>query len=104
MYILITTKEFSEKTKISLQMSKLLFARFCFDYVKDKNTCGRTLKYKLTKKIVEQMIEFAKNLSEHSKKMVSVARCLQQISIIKQFIQIKQKKRSKDVRFKNSMR
>ena len=44
MYILITTKEFSEKTKISLQMSRLLFARFCFDYVKDKNTCGRTLK------------------------------------------------------------
>lgn len=36
MYILITTKEFSEKTKIPLQMSKLLFARFCFDYVKDK--------------------------------------------------------------------
>ena len=57
MYILITTKEFSEKTKISLQMSKLLFARFCFDYVKDKNMCGRTLRYKLTKKIVGQMIE-----------------------------------------------
>ena len=71
MYILITTKEFSEKTKISLQMSKLLFARFCFDYVKDKNTCGRTLRYKLTKKIVGQMIEFAKNLSEHSKKWLA---------------------------------
>ena len=67
MYILITTKEFSEKTKISLQTSKLLFARFCFDYVKDKKTRGRTLRYKLTKNIVGQMIEFAKNLSEHSK-------------------------------------
>ena len=71
MYILITTKEFSEKTKISLQMSRLLFDRFCFDYVKDKNTCGRMLRYKLTKKIVGQMIEFAKNLSEHLTKWLA---------------------------------
>ena len=71
MHILITTKEFSEKTKRSLQMSRLLLARFCFDYVKDKNTCGRTLRYKLTKKIVEPMIEFAKNLSEHSKRWLA---------------------------------
>ena len=71
MYISITTKEFSEKTKISLQISKLLFARFCFDYVKDKKTCGRTLRYKLTKEIVGQMIEFAKNLSEHSKRWLA---------------------------------
>lgn len=68
MYISITTKEFSEKTKISLQMSRLLFARFCFDYIKDKNMCSRPPRYKLTKKIVGQMIEFAKNLSEHSTK------------------------------------
>ena len=52
-------------------MSKLLLARFCFDYTKDKSMRGRTLKYKLTKKIVEQMIEFAKNLSEHSKKRLA---------------------------------
>lgn len=67
MYISITVKEFSEKTKISVQTTKLLFARFCFDYAKDKKMRGRTLRYKLTKKTVEQMIEFAKNLSEHSK-------------------------------------
>lgn len=48
-------------------MSKLLFARFCFDYAKD----GRTLRYKLTKEIVGQMIEFAKNLSEHSKRWLA---------------------------------
>ena len=71
MHISITTKEFSEKTKISLQMSRILLARFCFDYVKDKNMCGRTLRYKLTKEIVGQMIEFAKNLSEHSKRWLA---------------------------------
>ena len=67
MYISITTKEFSEKTKISLQMSRILLDRFRFDCVKD----GRTLRYKLTKEIVGQMIEFAKNLSEHSTKWLA---------------------------------
>ena len=69
MYIPITMKEFSEKTKIPSQMSRLLLDRFCFDYVKDQN--GRTLRYKLTKEIVGQMIEFAKNLSEHSKRWLA---------------------------------
>lgn len=71
MYISITTKEFSEKTKISLQISRLLFARFCFDYIKGKNMRSQPLRYKLTKKIVGQMIEFAKNLSEHLTKWLA---------------------------------
>lgn len=67
MYISFTTKEFSEKTKILSQMSRLLLDRFCFDCVKD----GRTLRYKLTKEIVRQMIGFAFKLSDHSGKRLT---------------------------------
>lgn len=70
--ITLTKKQLAEKFNISDQMAGTLVDRFCniFEVTRNKNLNGRVYKYKITKPIIRQMLNYSILLSKSSKRKI----------------------------------